>query len=436
MSQVASRIMCHLGSVGRYVAATMRAHVSSAASGIVFTTALVLATAAPVCAQRIIHLSSTPTCSKCKIQLTRVAVLGQDEGEAAVGPSGIVERDSRGRYYVVHMFAPYQVLLFDSTGAFVKAVGREGDGPGEYRMVSSVVIAAGDTLHLFDGGTLRHTVLSPDFDVVRTSTMEVRPGYDGVSLLSDGALLVQAIHPTAQSVGYPLHLLDSDGKFVRSFGTDDPDVGPQNMYIKTVRILNAAPKDRVWISRWHEYVVELWGRDAIKYTEIRRAGPWFRDNSRTWDGKSPPTAEMCGVWEDPYRRLWILVRVPGARWRDVPKVGGEEGGFSYDPSEWTSAYDTMIDVVDLQSGRLLVSEKVDPAAVLFTHDGLMPSYRETDAGYPRIDVWHAALITPSRNLNRPAQTTAGYSRLRERSRDAASALAPRAEAHSGTEPAS
>lgn len=39
-----------------------------------------------------------------------------------------------------------QVKLYDSTGKFVRAIGRRGDGPGEFRQVGEVCIARGDTI--------------------------------------------------------------------------------------------------------------------------------------------------------------------------------------------------------------------------------------------------------------------------------------------------
>lgn len=43
-----------------------------------------------------------------------------------------------------------QLRFFDSTGTFIKQVGRSGDGPGEFREVGSMQLLAGDTIAVID----------------------------------------------------------------------------------------------------------------------------------------------------------------------------------------------------------------------------------------------------------------------------------------------
>ncbi len=60
-----------------------------------------------------------------------------------------------------------EVRFFSSEGAFLKAVGGEGEGPGEFRWPSSIERYRGDSLIVFDPQLGRATVLDPQWEVSR-----------------------------------------------------------------------------------------------------------------------------------------------------------------------------------------------------------------------------------------------------------------------------
>ncbi len=53
-----------------------------------------------------------------------------------------------------------QVRVFDSAGRFVRAIGRKGNGPGEFSQITGVGRFSGDTLLLTDGSRLRVAMVS------------------------------------------------------------------------------------------------------------------------------------------------------------------------------------------------------------------------------------------------------------------------------------
>ena len=66
-----------------------------------------------------------------------------------------------------------RVRVYDSTGTLVAAVGRRGEGPGEFQHLGSVFWAA-DTLVVWDARLHRVTYLRPDGTVFRTATVPFR----------------------------------------------------------------------------------------------------------------------------------------------------------------------------------------------------------------------------------------------------------------------
>src|SRR5690606_17178959 len=119
-------------------------------------------------AQGDMRIAPEPVCERCSIDLELVATLGSVDGPGALsGPVASIAVDSKGRYYVADHLQNYQILVYEPNGKFRGIIGRRGEGPGEYRNIASVHIGPGDTLHVFDGGTRRYTVLGPDWSVVR-----------------------------------------------------------------------------------------------------------------------------------------------------------------------------------------------------------------------------------------------------------------------------
>lgn len=87
-----------------------------------------------------------------------------------------------------------EVLLFDPLGRFVGRRGREGDGPGEFRRLSSVLPLGGDSLGVYDFGHKRLSVFEPGGALAREFTL-ASPGdsdYERLFVLSDGGFAVFA----------------------------------------------------------------------------------------------------------------------------------------------------------------------------------------------------------------------------------------------------
>lgn len=63
-------------------------------------------------------------------------------------------RLSDGGFAVLEQ-VPAEIRVFDASGAFVRRIGREGDGPGEFRSPLGIAALAGDTLVVWDRGSRR-----------------------------------------------------------------------------------------------------------------------------------------------------------------------------------------------------------------------------------------------------------------------------------------
>ena len=74
---------------------------------------------------------------------------------------------SRGQIIVANA-GTGEVRVFDSDGAFVGAVGRRGQGPGEYQHLTGIELFARDSLIVFDRDLRRLSVFSPSGQFLRS----------------------------------------------------------------------------------------------------------------------------------------------------------------------------------------------------------------------------------------------------------------------------
>ena len=83
--------------------------------------------------------------------------------------------------------------FFDGSGRYLRTVGRDGSGPGEFRSVQSTLRKAGDSILVWDWSQRRLTLLAPDGRVVKTLVLSPPAGHpripQPVAVFSDGSLL-------------------------------------------------------------------------------------------------------------------------------------------------------------------------------------------------------------------------------------------------------
>ena len=83
--------------------------------------------------------------------------------------SGIAQ-SSRGSY-VASLDKGTAFAVFDAAGKPIRIVGREGDGPGEFRQISTLRFTTGDSVLVIEASRRRVHLFSPDFRPVRTLTL-------------------------------------------------------------------------------------------------------------------------------------------------------------------------------------------------------------------------------------------------------------------------
>jgi hypothetical protein len=243
----------------------------------------------------------------------------------------------------------------------------------------AVAFGPGDTLNVFDLGNGKRSELIPGAREARSSRYV--GGGAIVRVLRNNQLLV------AFASASRFHIFDRDGNVVRSFGA--PETPRPGLRASTSFISNELD-GRFWSVVGKSYSLEEWSIDGRLLSRMRREASWLAPEIPISDGSlgSVPTAFVSDLRVDRQGRLWIVVNVPSATWRSgLGKVDTARGFSSYPQRDFSRLYDTLIEVIDLKSRRLLVSTRAKGYFRWIVSDTHLASLREGEYGGPLVDLW-------------------------------------------------
>lgn len=124
-----------------------------------------------------------------------------DEGPAAFAEIMGVVRLSDGRVAVANQ-RPSEIRLFDASGRFLRSLGRNGQGPGEFHRILWRLLRSADSLIGIDN-SMRAQVFDPLGELRRSLPRPRPPTSRGnparLAFDADGSALVQAVELTSQT---------------------------------------------------------------------------------------------------------------------------------------------------------------------------------------------------------------------------------------------
>jgi hypothetical protein len=320
--------------------------------------------------------------------MTKIAELGGIATDSAdVLPLSKVAVDSRGRYFVAPVSSRGQIAVYNRLGRLEQTIGRFASGPGEYRLIGTVKSGAGDSLHVFDFGLLRHSVLSPDLTYVRATAIP-GPFYDAV-FSGNGNLLLAGPVATPAQAGFSVHLYDAEGNAMRSFGELRTPF-TQESQVFFYRPIALTVGDRVWIGTLNRYRLELWDLQGNQLATFARHVSWYQEwTDPTSVNVGIPPPRMWALSQDSIGRLWIVLAVPDARVRDRARPRVESPARAYQPERM---FDTIVELFDPRTGRIIASLRDFGAPLRFIRDGVGYRYNERSDGSAFIEVVRLELV--------------------------------------------
>lgn len=345
-------------------------------------------------AQELHSFGPDPLCS-CRIVLRRVAVLGRLDDTVAISISSFVARSSAGRFLVAPVSPQGTVAVLDSVGKLRSTLGRAGRGPGELYSIRYVATTPGDSVLVLD--YLRMTLFDPAGRFVRSANLPTGLSAFRFAVLPDGRVVINNYLPTRRSFS----LLDPSYREIRSFGRSIAgDDFPDSDALQFVLVALDSGRFAA-VQQNHHFLVQIWDTAGATIREFRRSPEWFsawsyRDKLARGT-RAPPFPRVISAYADLARReLWIIAGVPDARWKSaVPPAAAARGrreipGATMVPIQaYDRAFDTVIEVLDMDTGRVLVAQRFDADISYFMEGGLLYNIREDSSGLFVIDVWRA-----------------------------------------------
>ena len=295
--------------------------------------------------------SNFAICADCELQLTEVVRFGEADGHGVIdGIAPRVSWNEKPGYVVV---GSTFLQLFDDDGRFVRRIGREGDGPGEFGRVIDA--------HVVDGRLVALDQARRAWSIFNLAGefIEARPyGYRAGPFTPVGGshVVVVAMDPSPEAAGLPFHLAHIDsGVPSRHFGSGqgrdrNRENGP---YSDNLTGSVASRPGTVWWGSAGSPRVEEWSTKDELLRVVDGELPWFPEVTESIDPTTdPPSTLLMSIALDGREYLWMTVRTADPGWREVELERTPEG-YRVPPERRGDYMDTRLDIFDLEERRHL-----------------------------------------------------------------------------------
>jgi hypothetical protein len=292
------------------------------------------------------------------------------------------------------------VAVFDSVGRPLPSIGTPGQGPGELRRLRHALVLPGDSILVYD---FRFSLFAPDGRFVRSGPPTAPAAGFHFAALSDGRPILNNYYPTrAAFVQY-----GNDFREVREFGARTPERSPGDSDDILFNLVGLPDGRVVAVRVWYRFGIEIRDSTGKALRRDDRSPRWFprytaadkRQTSRVFGARALPAVKGARV--DATQRLWLLAGVPDPRWPEPPRAragapGSENGAWRPIPvADYTRWTDSVIEVSDLETGAVRITQRFDIQLAGFTEDGLVYGVRELDSGLVVLDVYrHRIVLAP------------------------------------------
>ena len=341
-------------------------------------------------------IDSSPTCT-CRIMHDSVAVVGGTDPERGVAADMEMSRDGRGNLYITQVFNPRTIQVHDSSGRYIRSIGREGEGPGEFLgPPRAPVFGRGDTLFVLDWISRRVSTFTLEGAFVQSvslSTGRRQPTFL-IPATGDRWATVSEAHVAPGAVRTSLGLVDRDGGVTRTFGEELPPAAPAG-WTSAGRRIAAGRQGGIWSGRANQYVLELWDSTGTRALEVVRTSEWFPawwewpEGSMT---ERPPLPDLRAIWQDGEGLLWTVTAVADENWRERRWENSRDSNSAADTKDELAdtvidfVYDSMVEVIDVDKGVVVTSARLPYYVRSVFGGGYFWTYWEDENLQPRATI--------------------------------------------------
>lgn len=335
------------------------------------------------------------TACRCRIVLHKVVSLGDNDDAVVLRPGTVLSRDAAGRYLASVTDAQSSIGVFAANGNPLASFGRRGSGPGELERIRYAQAMQGDSVLVMDQRNL--TLFAPSGSPERWGALPNGVAAFRFAVLKSGHVVVNNYFPTHPS----MILLDRTFAAVREFGSTTPADSRNDSDAIQYHVVGLDSGRFVAVRQNYRYGIEVWDTTGTLVRQFDRVPAWYRpwteSDKRAHNHRTHAFPVITGVYADG-AQLWIAARVPDPTWKDpdAPLRAAERGRESASKpvpvDEYDRRYDTIIEVLDVATGRVLVSQRFDAFIARFTDGGLLYDIQEAPSLLLRADVWRPEIV--------------------------------------------
>ncbi len=343
------------------------------------------------------RIPSTVSCSACSISVRRVTTLGNGSRAGALPIMPLqVTQDARGRIFAVVSVGDQPVLVYDSTGKFIRVLGRVGDGPGEFRRAWRVDFK-GDTIIVFDSRNRRASLFSASFEYRRQFPLFA---FFAESLrLPSGNYVGNSSVSSASRSGMPLHFF-TETALGKSFGGSDTVVFDPRQDMRERLRFSLSTHGRFWVADELSYVVTQYDTTGRQIRRIARVAEWFPPSPNKIvlpTPTVPPYSRIIAVREDRAGLLWVFTAVADPKWAQGlgPKSSTADGPTGHRWDSYELMFDTQIEVIDTRANRVVSAVRIPELVLASLSENKVAILRDQN-GEPVVDVVQINLTTSTR----------------------------------------
>lgn len=317
-------------------------------------------------------IPSATLCSTCRIEIGAASRLigAGTEGFSSIPISVAIARN--GNVFVGLSDSQRLPWVVGRDGK-ARVVGRQGGGPGEFGRATFLTVIPGDTLIVLDMGNARMSIHDPQLRYVRSAPAPMET-MGIVWVNASEAVLLNANIRDRERIGLPFHLFDRLGNARGSFGPSQPNVTPGNEGLSRRFAMAAIGTGGLITARTvdNRHEIGIWDTDTRRL--IRRV--WVEPHrvavSKSRDGYPTPMRYIAAIGQDARGRIWILEMVPDRQWRrgvvaePVGEGRSDKRAWRIIDQDFEKYYDTNIEVLDLEAGRVLARSRIDQSCRFVT----------------------------------------------------------------------
>ena len=309
-------------------------------------------------------IEGEPECVPCRIERYLVAELNDSAfpGVIRIARTAVtVTTDGRFLLGPADLPNPH---VANARGEIVAAIGRGGEGPGEYRLVTAALDYGGGFL-IYDGRLRRVTRLNRALEFQRVEAFPPIGGARPVIAYDNGNYVVNGTYSLSGAASKALHLVSPDGKVLRSFG---PELSRNGA---AIRLVARSRDGTVLVARYTDYRIERWDTAGRLLRVYKRDASWFP--TRAEEDIEQDGYLITAIHEDRDGMLWVHMADYDAH--PNPGVARMPTGKS------------IIEVLDLENARLVAAARGDFVGGDVVGAPYQWHYYETTTGEPRLRIW-------------------------------------------------